>query len=43
MDNGEEEITDDVVLQEVRRQARRVRIRGLFAAVLLTGLAVVLV
>jgi hypothetical protein len=38
MDGGEEAIADDAVLQQVRRQARRVHIRSLVAAVLLTGL-----
>ena len=43
MDSGEEEITDDVLLQQVRRQARRVQVRAFIAAVLLTGVAVLLV
>jgi hypothetical protein len=43
MDSGEEEITDDRELQQVRRQARRVQIRGFIAGVVLTGLAVLLV
>jgi hypothetical protein len=39
MDNGPEEITDQAMNAQIRRQARRVQIKGLLAALALTALA----
>ena len=42
MDGGQESITDTAVLNAVRRQARRVQLRSLLSAALITALYLVL-
>jgi hypothetical protein len=42
MDNGPETITDQVMTAQIRRQARRVQIKSLLFALLLTALALMI-
>ena len=42
MDSGSEQITDDELLRAVRRQARRVQVRAVTAAALLTAVFIIM-
>jgi hypothetical protein len=42
MDSGEEQIEDDTVLRQIRRQAQKVNLESALAAALLTALCLVI-